>query len=123
MARLSDSYSSLLDAQNAEVRVRWLQLVVRNAFQTDVPRLRAFLHKHTSRMYTVPLYEDLAAGEMKAVAVEIFQQTQSRLHPNLRRTLQQILSQSAAAASQTGPAPSSAPTSTAIALPDVDVSA
>lgn len=47
----------------------------------------------TSRMYTVPLYEDLVAGVMKFVAVEIFYQTQRRLHPNLRRTLQQILFQ------------------------------
>lgn len=44
-------------------------------------------------MYTVPLYEDLVAGVMKCVAVEIFYQTQRRLHPNLRRTLQQILFQ------------------------------
>ena len=48
-------------------------------------------------MYTMPLYDDLVAGVMKCVAVEIFNQTQRRLHPNLRRTLQQILFQSAAA--------------------------
>uniref|UniRef100_A0A3Q4H4R6 Arginyl aminopeptidase like 1 n=1 Tax=Neolamprologus brichardi TaxID=32507 RepID=A0A3Q4H4R6_NEOBR len=93
MASLSDSYSSLFDGLNAEVQIRWLQMVVRNSFYPDLPRVRAFLHKHTSRMYTVPLYEDLVAGVMKCVAVEIFYQTQRRLHPNLRRTLQQILFQ------------------------------
>lgn len=57
-------------------------------------------------MYTVPLYEDLVAGVMKCVAVEIFYQTQRRLHPNLRRTLQLILFPSSSApANQSGPVP------------------
>lgn len=102
-------------------------------------------------MYTVPLYEDLVAGVMKCVAVEIFYQTQRRLHPNLRRTLQQILFQtSTAPTNQNSPAlpimapsPSTSPptstqsppaatatastaaagTTAAIALRDVNVSA
>ncbi|XP_030008245.1 aminopeptidase RNPEPL1 isoform X2 [Sphaeramia orbicularis] len=93
MLSLSGCYSSLFDGLNAEVQIRWLQMVVRNTFYPELPRVRAFLQKHTSRMYTVPLYEDLVAGVMKCVAVEIFYQTQRRLHPNLRRTLQQILFQ------------------------------
>ncbi|XP_029922410.1 aminopeptidase RNPEPL1 [Myripristis murdjan] len=145
MVSLSSCYSALFDGLNAEVQIRWLQMVVRNSFYPDLPRVRAFLHKHTSRMYTVPLYEDLVAGVMKCVAVEIFYQTQSRLHPNLRRTLQQILFQTnAAVANQNGPAlslipasaspspsPSPSPqpaqpsgaTTAAIALRDVNVSA
>ncbi|XP_054650982.1 aminopeptidase RNPEPL1 [Dunckerocampus dactyliophorus] len=118
MSRLSGSYASLFDGLNAEVQVRWLQMVVRSAFYPDLPRLRAFLHKHTSRMYTVPLYEDLVGGVMKCVAVEIFQQTQRRLHPNLRRTLQQLLFQGTAAPpAQNGPALAIVP------LRDVNVSA
>lgn len=95
-------------------------------------------------MYTMPLYDDLVAGVMKCVAVEIFNQTQRRLHPNLRRTLQQMLFQaSTAPTNQNGPAlsivpPSPSPqlqpastangsaaagTSAAIALRDVNVSA
>ncbi|KAM9853323.1 LOW QUALITY PROTEIN: aminopeptidase RNPEPL1 [Aulostomus maculatus] len=138
MASLSSCYSSLFDSLNAEVQIRWLQMVVRNTFYPDLPRVRAFLNKHTSRMYTVPLYEDLVAGVMKCVAVEIFYQTQRRLHPNLRRTLQQILFQTGAApANQNGPAlpivpPSPPPAATAatasgttaaISLRDVNVSA
>ncbi|KAB0403641.1 hypothetical protein E2I00_000338, partial [Balaenoptera physalus] len=46
-----------------------------------------------SRMYTIPLYEDLCTGALKSFALEVFYQTQGRLHPNLRRTIQQILSQ------------------------------
>lgn len=45
----------------------------------------------------MPLYDDLAAGVLKRFAVEVFGQTQRRLHPNLRRSLQQMLFQSAAA--------------------------
>ncbi|XP_060929800.1 aminopeptidase RNPEPL1 [Limanda limanda] len=144
MLSLSSCYSSLFDGLNAEVQIRWLQMVVRNTFHPDVPRVRAFLHKHTSRMYTVPLYEDLVAGVLKCVAVEIFYQTQRRLHPNLRRTLQQILFQtSSAAANQNSsslpvpspPTPPPHPTATAtasaatagttaaIALRDINVSA
>ncbi|KAM3616490.1 uncharacterized protein V6R79_018959 [Siganus canaliculatus] len=138
MAALSGCYSSLFEGLNAEVQIRWLQLVVRNSFCAELPRVRAFLHKHTSRMYTVPLYDELVAGVMKCVAVEIFNQTQRRLHPNLRRTLQQILFQS----NQSGPAFSVVPpspqlqsaatattaasaggTGAAIALRDVNVSA
>lgn len=86
----------------------------------------------TSRMYTVPLYEDLVAGVMKCVAVEIYYQTQRRLHPNLRRTLQLILFPSSSpATNQSGPvatagsSPSGSPlqTPTAMALRDVNVSA
>ncbi|XP_018560448.1 LOW QUALITY PROTEIN: aminopeptidase RNPEPL1 [Lates calcarifer] len=119
MVSLSGSYSSLFDGLNAEVQIRWLQMVVRNSFYPDLPRVRAFLHKHTSRMYTVPLYEDLVAGVMKCVAVEIFYQTQRRLHPNLRRTLQQILFQTGSTPiNQNGPAlsvvpPSPSPSSSA----------
>lgn len=144
MSSLSSCYSSLFDGLNAEVQVRWLQMVVRNSFYPELPRVRAFLHKHTSRMYTVPLYDDLVAGVMKCVAVEIFNQTQRRLHPNLRRTLQQILFQSSAAPiNQNGPSLSIVPasptatanasssaataaaagTTTTIALRDVNVSA
>lgn len=46
-----------------------------------------------SRMYTIPLYEDLCTGALKSFALEVFYQTQGRLHPNLRRTIQQILTQ------------------------------
>lgn len=146
MERLSSCYSSLFDSLNAEVQIRWLQMVVRNGFYPDLPRVRAFLHKHTSRMYTVPLYDDLVAGVMKCVAIEIFNQTQRRMHPNLRRTLQQIVfqngtapaNQNAPTLSMLPPSPSPSPqpqpaatataspaagTTATIALRDVNVSA
>lgn len=80
----------------------------------------------------MPLYDDLVAGVMKCFAVEIFNQTQGRLHPNLRRTLQQMLFQTSAVLTIVPPSPaaaaaaaSSAPASTsaAIALRNVNVSA
>lgn len=46
MERLSACYSSLFDELNAEVQIRWLQMVVRNTFYPDLPRVRTFLHKH-----------------------------------------------------------------------------
>uniref|UniRef100_A0A8C5K5S5 Arginyl aminopeptidase (aminopeptidase B)-like 1 n=2 Tax=Jaculus jaculus TaxID=51337 RepID=A0A8C5K5S5_JACJA len=90
---LSQCYSSLLDSMNAEIRIRWLQIVVRNDYYPDLHRVRRFLESQMSRMYTIPLYEDLCTGALKSFALEVFYQTQGRLHPNLRRTIQQILSQ------------------------------
>ncbi|CAO2625492.1 Aminopeptidase RNPEPL1 [Lemmus lemmus] len=90
---LSKCYSSLLDSMNAEIRIRWLQIVVRNDYYPDLHRVRRFLENQMSRMYTIPLYEDLCTGALKSFALEVFYQTQGRLHPNLRRTIQQILSQ------------------------------
>uniref|UniRef100_A0A4W4DN74 Peptidase M1 leukotriene A4 hydrolase/aminopeptidase C-terminal domain-containing protein n=1 Tax=Electrophorus electricus TaxID=8005 RepID=A0A4W4DN74_ELEEL len=48
MSLLSGCYSALLDQMNAEVQIRWLQIVVRNAFYPDLHRVRNFLHKHVS---------------------------------------------------------------------------
>ncbi|XP_075717981.1 aminopeptidase RNPEPL1 isoform X1 [Rhinoderma darwinii] len=93
MLQLSLCYSADLATMNTEIRIRWLQIVVRNNFQTDLPRVRHFLLCQTSRMYTIPLYEDLSAGQLKSCALEIFYQTHGRLHPNLRKTIQQILAQ------------------------------
>lgn len=123
MTRLSRSYSTLLDSMNAEVRIRWLQIVVRNSYYPDLYKVRRFLESHTSRMYTVPLYEDLCGGTMKSFAVEVFYQTQARLHINLRRTVQQILAQtfSAFVTVPTAPPSGDRPPDTAIALRDVNV--
>ncbi|XP_075427005.1 aminopeptidase RNPEPL1 isoform X2 [Ascaphus truei] len=93
MLQLSLCYSAVLDTMNPEIRIRWLQVVVRNNFQPDLPRVRHFLLCQTSRMYTIPLYEDLSSGPLKSCALEIFCQTHGRLHPNLRKTIQQILAQ------------------------------
>lgn len=51
MSSLSSCYSSLFDGLNAEVLIRWLQLVVRNSFYPELPRVRAFLHKHVRTQY------------------------------------------------------------------------
>lgn len=59
-----------------------------------------------SRMYTIPLYEDLCTGALKSFALEVFYQTQGRLHPNLRRTIQQILSQGLGPSAEPSAAPS-----------------
>ncbi|XP_028922959.1 aminopeptidase RNPEPL1 [Ornithorhynchus anatinus] len=91
--KLSKCYSSLLDSMNAEIRIRWLQIVVRNDYYPDLYKVRRFLESQMSRMYTIPLYEDLCTGTLKSFALEVFYQTQGRLHPNLRKTIQQILSQ------------------------------
>lgn len=66
-----------------------------------------------SRMYTIPLYEDLCTGALKSFALEVFYQTQGRLHPNLRRTIQQILSQGLGPSAEPSTEPSTEPGSAA----------
>lgn len=138
MMKLSQCYSCLLDSMNAEIRIRWLQIVVRNNYYPDLYKVRRFLESQMSRMYTIPLYEDLGTSTLKPFALEVFYQTQHRLHPNLRKTILQILAQGA------NPAPSCAdsnvysfssdstmvlsdqtpePSTGAISLRDVNVSA
>ncbi|XP_062901707.1 aminopeptidase RNPEPL1 isoform X1 [Mobula hypostoma] len=124
MMKLSKSYSALLDSMNAEVRIRWLQIVVRNNYLPDFYKVRRFLENHTSRMYTGPLYEDLCAGTMKAIAMETFYLTQNRLHVNLRRAIQQIFAHSAnPAAVMTLLEDKPSDTTNPISLRDVNVSA
>ncbi|XP_041419168.1 aminopeptidase RNPEPL1-like [Xenopus laevis] len=97
MMQLSLCYSADLATMNTEIRIRWLQIVVRNNYQPDLPQVRHFLLCQTSRIYTIPLYEDLSSGPLKSCALEIFYQTHGRLHPNLRKTIQQILAQGGSA--------------------------
>uniref|UniRef100_UPI00398EEA12 aminopeptidase RNPEPL1 isoform X2 n=1 Tax=Pristiophorus japonicus TaxID=55135 RepID=UPI00398EEA12 len=124
MMKLSKSYSALLDSMNAEIRIRWLQIVVRNNYLPDFYKVRRFLENHTSRMYTGPLYEDLCAGTMKAIAMETFYLTQNRLHVNLRRAIQQIFAHSAnPAAVMTLLEEKPSDTSNPMSLRDVNVSA
>uniref|UniRef100_A0A8D0E429 Arginyl aminopeptidase like 1 n=1 Tax=Salvator merianae TaxID=96440 RepID=A0A8D0E429_SALMN len=93
ISKLSECYSTQLDSMNAEIRIRWLQIIVRNDYYPDLHKVRRFLENQMSRMYTIPLYEDLCTGTLKSLALEVFYQTQSQLHPNLRKTIQQILTQ------------------------------
>lgn len=56
---LSKCYSSLLDSMNAEIRIRWLQIVVRNDYYPDLHRVRRFLESQvrapcTSTPHTLP---------------------------------------------------------------------
>ncbi|ETE64397.1 Multidrug resistance-associated protein 5, partial [Ophiophagus hannah] len=93
ITKLSECYSAQLENMNAEIRIRWLQIIVRNDYYPDVHKVRRFLENQMSRMYTIPLYEDLCTGTLKSFALDVFLQTQTQLHPNLRKTIHQILTQ------------------------------
>ncbi|XP_070609874.1 LOW QUALITY PROTEIN: aminopeptidase RNPEPL1 [Erythrolamprus reginae] len=93
ITKLSECYSAQLENMNAEIRIRWLQIIVRNDYYPGVHKVRRFLENQMSRMYTIPLYEDLCTGTLKSFALEVFLQTQTQLHPNLRKTIHQILTQ------------------------------
>lgn len=48
---LSQCYSSLLDSMNAEIRIRWLQIVVRNDYYPDLHRVRRFLESQVRPLH------------------------------------------------------------------------
>ncbi|KAE8603495.1 hypothetical protein XENTR_v10014351 [Xenopus tropicalis] len=50
MMQLSLCYSADLATMNTEIRIRWLQIVVRNNFQPDLPQVRHFLLCQVSNM-------------------------------------------------------------------------
>ncbi|XP_026577527.1 aminopeptidase RNPEPL1 isoform X1 [Pseudonaja textilis] len=93
VTKLSECYSAQLENMNAEIRIRWLQIIVRNDYYPDIHKVRRFLENQMSRMYTIPLYEDLCTSTLKSFALDVFLQTQTQLHPNLRKTIHQILTQ------------------------------
>lgn len=51
---LSQCYSSLLDSMNAEIRIRWLQIVVRNDYYPDLHRVRRFLESQVGQGSCTP---------------------------------------------------------------------
>ncbi|XP_015283040.1 PREDICTED: arginyl aminopeptidase-like 1, partial [Gekko japonicus] len=43
ISKLSECYSAQLDGMNAEIRIRWLQIIVRNDYYPDLHKVRLFL--------------------------------------------------------------------------------
>lgn len=59
---LSKCYSSLLDSMNAEIRIRWLQIVVRNDYYPDLHRVRRFLESQVWSPAWAPASPTLTAS-------------------------------------------------------------
>ncbi|KAM4700045.1 aminopeptidase B [Discoglossus pictus] len=86
-------YPKISEATNAELRLRWNQIVLKNDHQPHFHKVREFLHSQGKQKYTLPLYRAMQAGSETAqgLAREIFAQTSPQLHFNVQNYVKKIL--------------------------------
>nr|XP_011744904.1 aminopeptidase B isoform X2 [Macaca nemestrina] len=90
---LGETYPSISNARNAELRLRWGQIVLKNDHQEDFWKVKEFLHNQGKQKYTLPLYHAMMGGSEVAqtLAKETFASTASQLHSNVVNYVQQIV--------------------------------
>uniref|UniRef100_A0A8C9I233 Arginyl aminopeptidase n=2 Tax=Catarrhini TaxID=9526 RepID=A0A8C9I233_9PRIM len=91
--KLGETYPSISNARNAELRLRWGQIVLKNDHQEDFWKVKEFLHNQGKQKYTLPLYHAMMGGSEVAqtLAKETFESTASQLHSNVVNYVQQIV--------------------------------
>ncbi|KAK7094915.1 aminopeptidase B-like isoform X1 [Littorina saxatilis] len=93
LPRLQQKYPRISAAKNAEIRLRWCQLVIKNDYQKAFPDVKAFLHCQGKQKYTLPVYRALMKGSETAGALanKIFDETKDTLHVNVQNYVEEIL--------------------------------
>ncbi|XP_069401160.1 aminopeptidase B isoform X1 [Ovis canadensis] len=91
--KLGETYPKISNAQNAELRLRWGQIVLKNDHREDFWKVREFLCSQGKQKYTLPLYHAMMAGSEAAqtLAKETFAATAPQLHSNVVHYVQQIV--------------------------------
>ncbi|NWZ53219.1 AMPB Aminopeptidase, partial [Haliaeetus albicilla] len=91
--RLSKMYPKISKAQNAELRLRWCQIVLKNNLEAEYSKVKDFLHSQGKQKYTLPLYRAMWAGSesAQALAMETFSATAPQLHVNVQNYIRKIL--------------------------------
>ncbi|XP_069626712.1 aminopeptidase B isoform X1 [Haliaeetus albicilla] len=91
--RLSKMYPKISKAQNAELRLRWCQIVLKNNLEAEYSKVKDFLHSQGKQKYTLPLYRAMWAGSesAQALAMETFSATAPQLHVNVQNYIKKIL--------------------------------
>uniref|UniRef100_I3ME96 Aminopeptidase B n=1 Tax=Ictidomys tridecemlineatus TaxID=43179 RepID=I3ME96_ICTTR len=91
--KLGEAYPKVSNARNAELRLRWGQIVLKNDHQEDFWKVKEFLQSQGKQKYTLPLYHAMMSGSEVAqtLAKETFASTASQLHSNVVNYVQQIL--------------------------------
>ncbi|XP_063811005.1 aminopeptidase B [Pseudophryne corroboree] len=90
---LGKYYTKISEATNAELRLRWAQIVLKNDYQNHFQKVSDFLHSQGKQKYTLPLYRAMQAGSetARALARETFNRTSPQLHFNVRNYVKKIL--------------------------------
>uniref|UniRef100_A0A0B6ZWX3 Peptidase M1 leukotriene A4 hydrolase/aminopeptidase C-terminal domain-containing protein n=1 Tax=Arion vulgaris TaxID=1028688 RepID=A0A0B6ZWX3_9EUPU len=83
----------LSTSNNSEVKLRWCELVIKNDIQDKFQDIRQFLHSQGKQKYTKPTYQQMMKGSqsVKEMAVQVFHETKSFLHTNVREYVTDIL--------------------------------
>uniref|UniRef100_A0A8C2BM55 Arginyl aminopeptidase (aminopeptidase B) n=1 Tax=Cyprinus carpio TaxID=7962 RepID=A0A8C2BM55_CYPCA len=84
--KLEECYSHIIESNNAELKLRWAQIVAKNQHKPGFQHIRNFLKSQGKQMYTLPVYRALWNGseETKTLALEVFAATSKQLHFNVR---------------------------------------
>ncbi|CAL1535860.1 unnamed protein product [Lymnaea stagnalis] len=93
LQRILQEYPQVHSSPNAEIRLRWCELVIKNELSDNFEDIRQFLHSQGKKKYTKPLYQAMVKGsdELRQLAVKVFQETQDFLHPSVREDIREIL--------------------------------
>ncbi|NXK72857.1 AMPB Aminopeptidase, partial [Amazona guildingii] len=90
---LSKMYPKISRSQNAELRLRWCQIILKNDLEAEYSKVKDFLHSQGKQKYTLPLYRAMWAGSeaAQALAMETFSATAPQLHVNVQNYVKKIL--------------------------------
>nr|XP_060499187.1 aminopeptidase B [Panthera onca] len=91
--KLGETYPKISNSRNAELRLRWGQIVIKNDHQEDFWKVKEFLQSQGKQKYTLPLYHAMMGGSEVAqtLAKETFKATAPQLHSNVVNYVQQIV--------------------------------
>uniref|UniRef100_A0A4W5KHJ0 Arginyl aminopeptidase (aminopeptidase B) n=1 Tax=Hucho hucho TaxID=62062 RepID=A0A4W5KHJ0_9TELE len=91
--KLKEQYPHIVKSNNAELRLRWAQIIAKNQHQPGYQHVRSFLSCQGKQMYTLPVYRALWNGseETRALATELFTATSHQLHVNVRKYVKKII--------------------------------
>ncbi|ETE58300.1 Aminopeptidase B, partial [Ophiophagus hannah] len=91
--KMSILYPKISKAQNAELRLRWSQIVLKNNHEAGFDQVKDFLHSQGKQKYTLPIYRAMMSGSetAQALAMEVFLSTGSQLHVNVQNYVKKIL--------------------------------
>uniref|UniRef100_A0A6Q2YKQ3 Aminopeptidase B n=1 Tax=Esox lucius TaxID=8010 RepID=A0A6Q2YKQ3_ESOLU len=91
--KLEGEYPHIVKSNNAELRLRWAQIIAKNQHQPGYQHVRNFLSCQGKQKYTLPVYRALWNGseETRALATEIFNATSHQLHINVCKNVKKII--------------------------------
>ncbi|XP_020638031.3 aminopeptidase B [Pogona vitticeps] len=90
---MSALYPRISKAENAELRLRWCQIVLKNNHEAEFGKVKEFLRSQGKQKYTLPIYRAMVNGSetAQALANETFSSTAPQLHVNVQNYVKKIL--------------------------------